>query len=153
MQTIDIISPSLGGADDERAHATRVAAVRRLQRAQVTEARRIRAIVADRYGLTPAQLRSPCRQRTVAEARQVAMYLIRVDLCWPLGTGARARNERFPAQRIGRLLGGRDHATVLHGVGAIAARLAGDHTLRYMVRSIRATRDATYEDDTDRHTT
>jgi len=145
MQTVDITTPSLGCTDDARAHAARLAALRRLQRAQVAEARRIRAVVTDRYGLTLADLRSPNRQRTVAEARQVAMYLMRTDLRWPLGTGARARNALFPAQRIGRLLGGRDHATVLHGVGAIAARLAGDHTLRYMVRSIRATLDATYE--------
>ncbi len=145
MQTVDIIKLSLGCTDDERAHAARLAALRRLQRGQVAEARRIRAIVADRYGLTPAQLRSPCRQRTIAEARQVAMYLMRTDVHWPLGTGARARNEPFPAQRIGHLLGGRDHTTVLYGVGAIAVRLAGDHTLRYMVRAIRATLDATYE--------
>ncbi len=69
------------------------------------------------------------------------MYLMRTDLHWPLP----ARNAPFPMARIGRLLGGRDHATVQHGVGAIAARSVCDHTLRYMVRSVRATLDATYD--------
>ncbi len=141
MIAVDITAPPVEYVDDARAHAARLAAVRRLQRAQLTEARRIRAVVADRYGLTLAHLRSPDRQRTVAEARQVAMYLMRTDVHWPLP----ARNAPFPLARIGQLLGGRDHATVQHGVGAIAARLASDHTLRYMVRSIRATLDATYE--------
>ncbi len=35
------------------------AALRRLRRAQLVEARRIRQAVADGYALTPAQLRSP----------------------------------------------------------------------------------------------
>ncbi len=141
MVTVDIMTTAARRADDERARAARLAAIHRLQCAQVAEARRIRAVVADRYGLTPAQLRSPCRTATISEARQVAMYLMRTDLRWPLPT----RNAPFPMARIGHLLGGRDHATVLHGVGAIAARLAGDHTLRYMVRAIRATLDVTYE--------
>jgi len=144
MIAVDITAPAPPRADDERTRAACRMAVRRLQRAQLAEAHRILQAVVDIYGLTPALVLSPCRQRTVAEARQVAMYLIRQDLCWPRGTGQRARNEPVPAQRIGRLLG-RDQATVLHGVATIAARLAGDPALRYTVRSIRATLDATYE--------
>ncbi len=144
MIAVDITVPPLVRADDVRTRVACQRAVRRLQRAQLAEARRIRQAVVDTYGLTPALFLSPCRQRTVAEARQVAMYLIRQDLCWPQGTGPHARNAPFPAQRIGRLLG-RDQATVLHGVAAIAARLAGDPALRHTVRSIRATLDATYE--------
>ncbi len=53
------------------------AALRRLRRAQLAEARRIRHVVAASYLLTPAHLRSSCRIAARAEARQVAMYLMR----------------------------------------------------------------------------
>ncbi len=130
--------------DPER-RAEQRAALRRLRRAQLAEAPRIRQAVADTCLLTPARLRAPCRVAALAEARQVAMYLMRTRLTWPLPT----RNGAFPATRIGRLRGGRDHSTVLHGVAVIAARLASgrgeDASLRQMVRAIGATRDATDE--------
>ncbi len=106
--------------------AERRAALHRLRRAQLAEARRIRQAVAVTYTLTPAHLLSPCRVAVLAEARQVAMWLMRTRLTWPLPT----RNRAFPCARIGQLLGGRDHSTALHGVAVIAARLAsgrGDH--------------------------
>jgi len=78
------------------------------------------------------------------------MWLMRTRLTWPLPT----RNAAFPSERIGRLLGHRDHSTVLHGVAVIAARLASgrgeDASLRQMVRAIGAALDATDEDDTRR---
>jgi hypothetical protein len=98
-----------------------------------------------RYTLTPAQLTSPCRVADLAEARQVAMWLMRTRLTWPLPT----RDRAFPCDRIGRVLGGRDHSTVLHGVAVIAARLASgreeDASLRHTVSALAATLDATYE--------
>ncbi len=48
------------------------------------------------------------------------MWLMWTRLTWPLLT----RNRAFPCTRIGRLLGHRDHATVLHGGAVIAAWLA-----------------------------
>ena len=125
--------------------AERRAALRRLRRAQLTEARRIRQAVAAAYTLTPAHLCAPCRAHPLAEARQVAMWLMRTRLTWPLPT----RDRAFPCVRIGHLLGGRDHSTVLHGVAVIAARLVSgrqeDASLRHMVRALGATLDATYE--------
>jgi len=121
------------------------AALQRLQRAQFAEARRIRQAVANCHTLTPAQLTSPCRVAERAEARQVAMWLMRTRLTWPLPT----RDRAFSCVRIGRLLGSRDHATVLHAVAVITARLASDRQedayLRQMVRALAATLDATYE--------
>ena len=121
------------------------AALHRLRRAQLAEARRIRQAVADGYTLTPALLTSPCRVAERAEARQVAMWLMRTRLTWPLPT----RDRAFPCVRIGRLLGHRDHSRVLHGVAVIAVRLASgrqeDAYLRHMVRDLAATLDATYE--------
>jgi len=125
--------------------ASQRAAIRRLQRAQLAEARRIRQTVADAYTLTPALLRCPRRPALLAEARQVAMYLMRLRLRWPLP----ARTTAFPCTRIGRLLGGRDHSTVMHGVAVIAVRLVSgreeDASLRQIVRALGATLDAAYE--------
>ncbi len=132
------------GYDPER-RAEQCAALRRLRRAQFAEARRVRQAVAAAYTLTPAHLCAPCRAHPLAEARQVAMYLMRTRLLWPTPI----RNAAFPSKRIGRLLGHRDHSTVLHGVTVIAARLVTgrpeDACLRQMVRAIGATLDATYE--------
>lgn len=123
-------------ATAEQACAARVAttaALGRLQRAQVAEARRIRQVVAWYYNFTAAQLTQRGRRRELAEARQVAMYLMRTDLRWP----TRAGNERFPLERIGRLLA-RDHSTVLHGVAVIDARAASEGTMRATLGAIRA---------------
>ncbi len=123
----------------------RRAALHRLRRAQLAEAHRIRQVVADAYTLTPTHLCAPCRAHPLAEARQVAMYLMRTRLLWPTPP----RNAAFPSERIGRLLGHRDHSTVLHGVAVIAARLVTgrpeDACLRQIVNSLGATLDATYE--------
>jgi len=143
MQTVDI-TPTM---QPDGLDAGQRAALRRLQRAQLAEARRIRQAVADAYGVPVAQLQAAGREREVSEARQVAMHAMRVRLLWPLT----ARNAPFPFEQIGALLGERDHSTVMHGVAAVAARLDGaDGCLRYMVRAIHATLDATYEDDADR---
>jgi len=132
------------GYDPER-RAEQRAALRRLRRAQLAEARRIRQAVAATCLLTLAHLLSPCRVAARAEARQVAMYLMRTRLTWPRPT----RNGAFPAARIGRLLGGRDHSTVIHDVAVIVGRLDSgqpkDASLRQMVRVLAATLDATYE--------
>jgi len=150
MIAVDITEPPLVRADDERARVACQRAVRRLQRAQRAEARRIRQAVADAYGVPLAQLLAAGREHEVSEARQVTMHAMRVRLLWPLAL----RNAPFPFEQIGALLGERDHSTVMHGVAVIAARLddAAEDAgcLRYMVRAIHATLDATDEDDAER---
>jgi len=129
----------------------RRAALHRLRRAQLAEARRIRQAVAAAYTLTPAHLCAPCRAHPLAEARQVAMYLMRTRLLWPTPT----RNAAFPSERIGRLLGHRDHSTVLHGVAVIAARLVTDRPedacLRQIVNALGTALDAIDEGRTHAH--
>ncbi len=94
------------------------AALCRLQRAQLREARRIRQAVADGYGVPVAHLCAPGRTRAVSEARQVAMHAMRARLLWPLAV----RNAPVPFGWIGALLGERDHSTIMHGVAAITPR-------------------------------
>jgi len=132
---------------DPACDAGQCAALCRLRRAQRAEAWRIRQAVADGYTLTPAHLASSCRAAERAEARQVAMYLMRTRLTWPTPT----RDKAFPCARIGWLLGHRDQSTVLHGVAVIAVRLASgreeDAALRQMVTALGTALDTTDIDD------
>ncbi|RLC74937.1 MAG: chromosomal replication initiator protein DnaA, partial [Chloroflexi bacterium] len=69
--------------------------------------------VAEFYNLSPDELKSNHRSKTIALARQMAMYLLREE-----------GNLSFP--QIGKLLGGRNHTTVLHGCEKIARLLETD---------------------------
>lgn len=74
-------------------------------------AKRIIAQVAEQHGLTAAELLGATRVRSIAYARQEAMWRISREL-----------GRSLP--EIGRMMGGRDHTTVLHGIRAHERRLA-----------------------------
>lgn len=69
--------------------------------------------VSNDTGVTVAEMQSHSRAKRISRARQKAMYEIREECKWS-----------YP--RIAKLLGGRDHTTVIHGVKAHAARLEPD---------------------------
>jgi chromosomal replication initiator protein len=87
--------------------------------AKVKTAREIIAEVAESHGLTPAHFESPIRTKRVAHARQEAMWACRQ-------VKGRDGKPRYSYPFIGRLLGGRDHTTVLYGERQHAARLAAE---------------------------
>ena len=64
------------------------------------------------------------RTKPIALARQVAMYLLIYEL------------EMSPTQ-VGRMLGGRDHATVIHGAGKINGEIHEDGRVRQDVLTIK----------------
>lgn len=72
---------------------------------------RIAQEIADRHGLTMADMNGDDRSRSVAWARQEAMAAI-------YATG------RFSMPQIGRFFGWRDHTTVLHAIRQVAKRRA-----------------------------
>jgi len=80
--------------------------------------------VAERYGLQVEQLLGRSRVREVALPRQIAMYLIREET-----------ESSLP--KIGELLGGRDHTTVLYGAEKISELIETDGSLRRDVMAIR----------------
>ncbi|MGD8552327.1 MAG: chromosomal replication initiator protein DnaA, partial [Anaerolineales bacterium] len=86
----------------------------------------ILAAVARQYDLDESQLIARDRSRQVALPRQVAMYLIREET-----------DASLP--KIGGVLGGRDHTTILYGCEKIAEQLDTDDQLRRQVMSIRET--------------
>ncbi|MGO8950723.1 MAG: chromosomal replication initiator protein DnaA [Ktedonobacterales bacterium] len=84
------------------------------------------AAVARYFGLAVAALEGASRERAVAWARQVAMYLLREETSASLF-------------RIGQQLGGRDHTTVLHGCHRVGQALVRDDLARADISAIRAT--------------
>lgn len=84
------------------------------------------AAVARQFDVEEDRLIERDRSRAVALPRQVAMYLIRKET-----------DASLP--KIGDVLGGRDHTTVLYGCDKIAEQLETDDQLRRQVMSIRET--------------
>jgi chromosomal replication initiator protein len=80
--------------------------------------------VAHHFGIALSALQGPNRSKAVARPRQIAMYLIREE------TGV-------SLPRIGAMLGGRDHSTVLYGCERIAELLEEDIELRREVLTLR----------------
>ncbi|MBO7516074.1 MAG: chromosomal replication initiator protein DnaA, partial [Lachnospiraceae bacterium] len=73
-------------------------------------------VVADHYGITVSDLVSDKRIASLTTARQVAMYLCR-------------SLTNLQLKKIGALLGGRDHATVIHGITKIENELETNPSL------------------------
>ena len=71
------------------------------------------AAVAAHYGLAQAMLLSARRDRPVANARQLAMYVLHTFL-------------RITPEEIGQMLGGRDRTTVLYSLKKVIHRLKTD---------------------------
>ena len=80
--------------------------------------------MGDYYRVSTEALLGRGRTKRIAQARQVAMYLLSYEL------------EMSPTQ-IGRILGGRDHATVIHGAGKINGEINEDSQLRQDVLTIK----------------
>jgi chromosomal replication initiation ATPase DnaA len=72
---------------------------------------RIARAVAKAHRLTFTEMISHRRHRHLAYARQEAMYLM-------------ARHTTLSLPQIGRILGNRDHTTVIHGIRVHTHRLA-----------------------------
>jgi chromosomal replication initiator protein len=81
-------------------------------------------IVADHYNLTNLDITSSRRNKEIAYPRQIAMYLCRTMTDTSL-------------QEIGRLMGGRDHSTILHGIDKITSDLQSDANLQSTVDIIK----------------
>lgn len=73
--------------------------------------------VSNYYSVGKRALLGESRTRPIAEPRQILMYLLRIELGLPL-------------QEVGRLVGGRDHTTVMHAVNKISSLLSTNDNLR-----------------------
>jgi chromosomal replication initiator protein len=79
--------------------------------------------VCQHYGVTQQQVYSKSRKRDYVQVRQVSMYLAQ-------------KYTKMPASRIGQLIGGRDHSTVLHSCNTVEQRLKVEKNFRDELQSI-----------------
>lgn len=79
--------------------------------------------VCSHYNVTTTQINSKSRKRDYVMARQVSMYLA-------------SKYTKMPASRIGKLVGNRDHSTVLHSCSQVEKRLQVDKAFNAEIVSI-----------------
>ena len=79
--------------------------------------------VCDHYNISQQQVFSKSRKRDYVLVRQISMYLAQ-------------KYTKMPASRIGQLIGGRDHSTVIHSCSTIEQRLKIDKAFNAEVNSI-----------------
>jgi len=94
-----------------------------VQAKKIITADEIQRVVAERFHLKQAELKSKKRTKTIVQPRQIAMYLCR-ELT-PLS---------FP--EIGRHFGGKDHTTVIHACRQIEKRIQDDAAFKQLVESV-----------------
>lgn len=80
--------------------------------------------VSEHFGVSIADLKSKKRNSEIVLARQIAMYLCR-------------NLTDTPLKSIGSILGGKDHASISHGVNKISAALEEDEALNNTVSIIK----------------
>ena len=69
--------------------------------------------VCEHFSVTTTAVNSRSRKRDIVTARQVSMYLSQ-------------KYTKMPASRIGKLIGNRDHSTVIHSCTQVEKRLKND---------------------------
>ena len=79
--------------------------------------------VCHHYGVSQQNVFSRSRKRDFVLVRQVSMYLAQ-------------KYTKMPASRIGQLIGGRDHSTVIHSCTAVEQRLKVDKNFGAELTSI-----------------
>ena len=81
------------------------------------EPQQIMNTIAHEYGISMDELISQSRSQRVAFPRQIAMYMLREE-------------SELSLPKIGELLGGRDHTTIMYGHEKISGLLETDKNLR-----------------------
>ena len=79
--------------------------------------------VCQHFGVSQQHVSSKSRKRDYVQVRQVSMYLAQ-------------KYTKMPASRIGQLIGGRDHSTVIHSCSTIEQRLKVDKAFVEELNSI-----------------
>lgn len=79
--------------------------------------------VCDHMNVTPQDINGKSRKKDVVLARQMVMYIAQ-------------KRTNMPASRLGRLIGGRDHSTVLHSLKKIEKELKTSKSLKNVISSV-----------------
>ena len=79
--------------------------------------------VCAHYNVTPDEVNGKSRKRNLVVARQVSMYLAQ-------------KHTKMPASRIGKLIAGRDHSTVIHSCEKVEQRIKIDSAFSHDIAEI-----------------
>lgn len=80
-------------------------------------------VVCNHFNVSMAAVSGRSRKKEYVIARQVSMYLAQ-------------KYTKMPASRIGKLVGGRDHSTVIHSCTQVETRMKNDRLFKDEVASI-----------------
>ena len=80
-------------------------------------------VVAEHYQISIDQMVSKNRSNVIAKPRQIAMYLCK-------------KMTDSPLEAIGKLLGGRDHSTIIHGANKISEEAEKNPELKSQIETI-----------------
>jgi chromosomal replication initiator protein len=86
-------------------------------RTRVITPNEIISLVGDFYGVGATQLKGERRTKTIVWPRQVLMYILRQEL-------------KLSLDEVGRIVGGRDHTTVLHATDKVIGELSQNHVFK-----------------------
>ncbi|MBI2022347.1 chromosomal replication initiator protein DnaA [Candidatus Daviesbacteria bacterium] len=91
---------------------------------QLLDYKKVLSAINNYFNLKLSDLIGPRRQKELVLPRQIAMYLMYQEC-------------RIPMEKIGQVLGGRDHTTVLHGIEKIKAAISRDREVQRLVIEVR----------------
>ncbi|MBX4206093.1 chromosomal replication initiator protein DnaA [Candidatus Microgenomates bacterium] len=80
--------------------------------------------VCSHFSVSKRAILSKTRTRTIARPRQILMYILRIDAGLPL-------------EEVGKMIGGRDHTTVMHAVNTITKLASIDVNIREDIMGIK----------------
>jgi chromosomal replication initiator protein len=86
--------------------------------------RRILSVVSKYYDLKTSEVRGKSRKKDIANARHIAAYLLRKEL-------------EYPLKRIGEILGGRDHTTIMHSEEKVDRLFSTNQEIRHDILEMR----------------
>ena len=95
------------------------------QKKKIVTPRNIMQAVCTHFDITMEDLCGKRRSRDIARPRQIAMYMMRTM-------------TELPLEKIGSLLGGRNHTTIMYACNLIASELLTDPEMKEMIDDLSA---------------
>ena len=85
--------------------------------------RHLLSVVAKTFQVKTSDIQGKARRKNIALARHVAAYLLRKEL-------------EMPLEKVGQILGGRDHTTIMHAENKIGRLFSTNQQLRHQIIAI-----------------
>lgn len=100
--------------------------IRSLQKEKKVSYRKILSVVGKTFKVKTSDLCGKSRKKELALARHIAAYLLRKEL-------------ELPLQKIGEILGGRDHTTIMYAESKIDRAFSTNQQIRHQIINIQKT--------------